>query len=160
MMAEGNQEGRVLDLRDIAEVSFDWAAPVTVNEYVLITKSGNAAVLTPQNILFTQRLHVTQFGMGFYRVRFGMELDNGNTVDFSRVQQMSKSRTFTRQAGSDAALLSGLSIEVMLKTGDIIREDIIVSYYGSESLKYPSPLGSTALPTREWLKIQYVGALE
>jgi hypothetical protein len=116
-------------------------------------------VVIPQNILFTNRLIVGNGGFGAgHDTQFGLELENGSSVEFRRIQQMSISRTFERQYDSDSQLVSGSSVEIKLKSGDIIKEDVVVSYYGSGYLEYPSATGVSGLFAGDWITLQYIGA--
>lgn len=157
LRADGDQEAQTLTLDRVAAVAFDWAAPATVQDYMLITRKEGAPVLVPQNMLFTNELSVGDGGFGSYHLRFGIPLQSGTTVEFRRIQQMSIYRTFLWQYNSETSLIAGNGVEIKLKSGDIVKEDMEISYYGSGALRYPSALGVAKLAAGDWTTLQYVG---
>jgi hypothetical protein len=153
--ADNYQPGRCIDFDTVKSVSFDWQAqPPTINDYMLVTQSDGPLLAVPQKYLFTHTLHVSDSGLGSYLLEFEIPLQNPPAVPFSNLSQLSVTQRLTIQYGSNSGF-DGYGVEIKLRSGEILQNDIQYNYYGS-TLYCMTDLGLMEIWSSRLRMIQYV----
>jgi hypothetical protein len=159
MLSDTGQQGKSIYLSDVDSVSFDWTAAPEILDYMLVWTLNGTPMAVPQNMLFSDTLYVSNSGIGSSReIAFSLPLENPPDVTFPQLSQLSVTQQFEVQYGDNGLPWPCYSVEIKLRTGEILKNDIYHSYYGT-TLWCVTSLGPTEVYLGNLISIQYIDGM-